>query len=664
MGLRVIHFPILNRVDIQNFELYPGTGDDAGLQADFEPGITLVLGANGLGKSTLVLLLYRMLTGSAEIRGQRPDELGSGQIEFRNLYRHELRTFADRVQDAAVDAEATLHFSLGATSIEVTRDLSSLTLTSMLIDGEAVEAGEEAFRECVVDASGVDNFLNWLLVLRYLVFYFDDRRSLVWDPTAQRRMLPLLFLPATDTGPIEDLASQILSNDSTARNLGAALTKQERELEKQERAMSSQPLVRTELASLIEARQSADSELESLQQIVSEAESGRSKARLRALQTGDEHLSASAELERLRLNEIRHAFPSSSESAAYLMTHLFTESTCLVCGNDAAEMTEALRARLEAGNCIVCDSPTRADRSPQVSRDKIREVRSRVEESNAAYHAAIAERHTTESEYMGILTKIATLDQTVTEKNAQITRLERSLPESDRSISKRREAIAQLRTQNAVLKEQVLVDKGRLAGMVDEQNRRLTDHKESIRDAFETHAKDFLVETIALVWGSHTEQIGQLGKGISFSVFQVDMTRGGSETATRRETAAQVSESQQEFIDLAFRMALIRVAGDGGSGTLVMDAPESSLDAVFAPRAANVLSKFGLGDSHSRVVITSNLVDGQLIPQIAARAGISSVNDPRVVNLFEIAAPTAATRQLHEEYSRALERAFTAPGAT
>lgn len=136
------------------------------------------------------------------------------------------------------------------------------------------------------------------------------------------------------------------------------------------------------------------------------------------------------------------------------------------------------------------------------------------------------------------------------------------------------------------------------------------------------------------------------------------MTGSDSATVTRREAANEVSESQREFIDLAFRMALIEVGVVGGKGTLVMDAPESSLDAVFAPRAARVLAQFGETSTNSRVVITSNLVDGSLIPEIVKLANISGPDDTRVINLFEIAAPTAALRSLRQEYDDALKRSF------
>jgi hypothetical protein len=119
-----------------------------------------------------------------------------------------------------------------------------------------------------------------------------------------------------------------------------------------------------------------------------------------------------------------------------------------------------------------------------------------------------------------------------------------------------------------------------------------------------------------------------------------------------------VSESQREFIDLAFRMALISVAGVPNAGALVIDAPESSLDAVFVRRAADVLTRFASFGSDNRLLITSNLIDGDLIPELARQNGIRSARDARVVDLLKLAAPTAATRELGPEYRDVRNRLF------
>jgi hypothetical protein len=81
----------------------------------------------------------------------------------------------------------------------------------------------------------------------------------------------------------------------------------------------------------------------------------------------------------------------------------------------------------------------------------------------------------------------------------------------------------------------------------------------------------------------------------------------------------------------------------------VIDAPESSLDAVFVGRAANVLSRFAEPSRGNRLLITSNLVAGQLIPSLIQTTPVAE-RSQRIVDLFAIAAPTAAVRQLRDEY--------------
>lgn len=658
----MIQFPIITRLSVNDYELYPGTEEEPGLQAVFQPGLTLVIGANGLGKSTFVSLLFRMLTGNAELKNMGYATMGSGQVDIRSMYNHELRTFVDRVGDAAREATATVEFSLGSTVIHATRRLATLTLVDLVADGVEQEPTEGEFRAAIVDAADLDSFLSWFLVLRYLVFYSDERRSLVWDPTAQRRILPLLFLPPSEIAPIEELTERILKEDSTVRNLAAALKKREKELRTQERALDSLPEAQSELESLREQRAEAEERLEELRDEFVVAEVERSRTRLEALRAADDEQSVGAELERLRLMEVKRAFPTADESAAYMLTHLFAEGQCLVCGHAAEEAAAAMAERLRSRHCVVCDTELDpADAVDQGAAD-LAGTRQRLEDARYALADALEQRAQADKDYVDCISEMADAQDRISKTTAQVMRIERSLPESDRTVVKLRESLDEIRADNEIARQRVLFAKERLARLVDAQNRLLSRYRDQIKDGFDSHATGFLVEHCSLVWGSNAEQIGQLGRSIPYSVFQVDMTGGARENASRRESASQVSESQREFIDLAFRMALIGVAGEGGIGTLVMDAPEGSLDAVFAPRAAEVLTSFGFGDGQSRVIITSNLVDGQLIPRLAEKAQIRGVEDSRIINLFRIAASTAAIRDHRDEYDAALDRAFRAPG--
>lgn len=156
---------------------------------------------------------------------------------------------------------------------------------------------------------------------------------------------------------------------------------------------------------------------------------------------------------------------------------------------------------------------------------------------------------------------------------------------------------------------------------------------------------------------------GQLGLAkVTFPAFELDLSGANFTAPTRRKGPDAVSESQREFIDLAFRMALIHVAGNGAGGTLVLDAPESSLDAVFVKRAADVLCKFSRADANNRLVVASNLIDGELLPEMIRDGITPQDHDQRLVNLMDIAVPTAALRENAEAYARELKKILTAGG--
>lgn len=104
----MINFPIFESLQIENYGLYPGQRNNT-LNVTFKPGTTLVLGTNGLGKTTLINILYRMLTGPYELRQTSlGSSLGGASLEPRNLRPNEVATFSDRVYDGASQASAIL----------------------------------------------------------------------------------------------------------------------------------------------------------------------------------------------------------------------------------------------------------------------------------------------------------------------------------------------------------------------------------------------------------------------------------------------------------------------------------------------------------------------------------------------------------------------------
>lgn len=656
-GARVISLPIFERLVVKDYGLYPGTDDQPGLQIDFSPGLTLVLGANGLGKSTLILLLFRLCTGTTDLASLPRGNLGDRQFNLADISTSDRQTFGARVNDDGASASAELELSIGSTRFYIARSLRDLSLTALRIDDIALDTQEATFQSALTRAAGLTSFQDWILSLRYLAFYFDDRRSLVWDLNAQRQILRLLFLSPTESATWTALEREALSLDSEMRNLRNAVNRLETRLTKDEKQVAQSPETARELEHLMERQEQEIGRLEDAEGRLESIEAERNIARLDALRASEDRESVYRALEHARLEVLRSAFPTETESANYILSFLMAGDDCLACDSHVPGYAQELRDRIGRGKCVVCGSAIDTATSPGPPED-IEGLHERLQLAEDRAAETAKRRRDAEQVHSELLDEIAQLDASIATRSTDISKATDRLPGDQAEIRTRRLEYNSMKSN--VERLRVDLDDRRLAFSqhVSKVNRRILERKEDIKAAFDEFAQDFLLEDIQLTWSNHRARIGQGGELIDYPSFRVEMAGTDFPTAVRRTDAEQVSESQREFIDLAFRMALMKVAATHGHSSLVVDAPESSLDAVFAPRAAKVLMRFGEPSAGNRLVVTSNLIDGALIPTMLDYADITTLESPKIVDLFRIASPTAAIRRYLGEYERVLHRLF------
>src|SRR5262249_21107409 len=149
--------------------LFPGAKKDYIFDIRFKKGPTLIAGINGLGKSTLITLMLRMLTGPCDIaRAAQDGDLAEVEPVPLDIDAHKI--FCPRVAAAATNATACLEVAFGSERASITRSLTDLKLTSWQVGQEERLPNEQEYRDEIVKLMGLGSFFDALLILRYVVF--------------------------------------------------------------------------------------------------------------------------------------------------------------------------------------------------------------------------------------------------------------------------------------------------------------------------------------------------------------------------------------------------------------------------------------------------------------------------------------------------------------
>ena len=217
----MVRLPVLTELRITDYELFPGEPPGSGITWSFQPGVTVIAGINGLGKTTLLLMILRSLTGPYDLTGDGASQslsvvLPESPVRLRASH---LRAFGRRVSDGAVNAKVALSANVGKNAITIKRRLDTLSLESLTIDERPVELPgtvdkrETVFQSRLTELIGLGSFVDVLLVLHHVVLFYENRPGALWDTNAQRHLLRALCLDRNDATRVVELERELQRAD-------------------------------------------------------------------------------------------------------------------------------------------------------------------------------------------------------------------------------------------------------------------------------------------------------------------------------------------------------------------------------------------------------------------------------------------------------------------
>jgi len=665
------HFPIVEKLVVNRYELYPGESG-GGISHQFQDGINVVLGINGLGKTTLLTMMLKNIVGPVGLPGD--GRLGSAKRTPRLWSRS---YFSARVQDSAADATSVLSFKLGDNAYRITRRLKDLSVVEFELNEEKVwdptfenqQAFEDAYRASVCTSGGYCDFFDFLLVCERLVFLIDQRTFAIWDEEAQAELIRVLFFdPSYQTKYIE-LFNEVVEADSTFRNARAALNKLERAVAREQRKKATATRTVGDLQKhLNNLQQQFADKAEEASKIYEERLAKRN--RLEELK----QKKASLIIDRDSIVEeyLSCILPNASDNLLFIIETSAENKRCLACGSEHRELITQLVQNSKSGTCPICgtgNSAITTEHGADLLRAKLSEsdeLLSRYSEEITDATRGLAEL---DSKYRTIRPEAIRIEIEANQTEHDLSEAMKAagFKEDEKKTSASRQQLEEFKN--------ILDSKaGELRALCTDAITKIFDEGigDKVRDEFNSFVTKFIPEASKISFIKTQRQVGQQAGSVPFPKFTVSMTSGTfRDVESIRTSSSDVSESQAILLDLAFRMALIKVAASKHNAMLVLDTPESSLDTVFMEFAGEELAS--LANDGNRIIASSNLSRERLVPSMFGippwkrfeaaspetkqemRGKIISRSERanRVLDLLRLGAAGAALEQHRERYEEA-----------
>ncbi|MFJ1553577.1 AAA family ATPase [Streptomyces mirabilis] len=650
-----VKLPVIHTLELSHFTLYQNRNK---ISIDFGDGVFCLAGANGLGKSTFLAILNYAITGIVASPNQK---FQSAKEYYKDSLKYAPGYFQGRVKELyRNDAEVTVRFTVGESEYTVTRDFFTVQSLRRLeiesSDGKRVWAVNDSdldgnaihneYVSAILSDTGLAGF-EQLVFLQHFLVTFDERRHLLfWDsPDATLYALYLVFgVDPTKVADAAEWARMAERLESQARNAQYQATTARDNRNDVLKRTGPDTLPNMELLDqhekLVALQLKAQKLLEGKTDEVEDA-------RLRVSVLAAE----SSSLRRDYNKSFASRFISQNHPGQHpLIAQLLENCECAVCGQTGEAVTHAAKAAIDANSCPLCRL----------------ELPAPVDQSDDSF-AQLEE----------LDSKLATAKEQLVSAQAAFERLNAELSSARASLVEATDTLRSFEQDNAdELKHEKLPSDTdaitKILQQYDDERREATRRRDDFRARREEYRRKLAPIQKELAHKYHAAELDFVPTfqrlayqflGLDLEVQMYERARGPelvlTINGTRRRETTQLSESQQYFVDIALRMALVQyLVGDEGVGGMFIDTPEGSLDIAYEGRAGQMFGQFVT--QGNRLVMTANINSSQLVLRLAEECGSARMHVERMTSWTTLSEVQAESEALFDDaYSRieqALER--------
>lgn len=642
---RQIYLPELLSINIKNYTLYPNGLD---YTFDFVKGVNLVLGGNGMGKTTFVNIIRFAILGLYKKPFGYTRTYQGSIIEKRQLFPQ--KYFSNRMDDSVhTDTSPTVSISMkiNNVTVELTRDLSSITLTQLKVNGTEVSGTlvNQFSYEKLSDVAKADTlpykyeeiikvntnleFDDLIFFVNEVLFFGEDHKTILWNdgdffPDVQSELFNKYFNDPDLDKKRQEAIRKAKYFDSLSRHSSEDMRAINKVLSKMKDAPVTDLSITNKgnTALILIDLKGRLAEMNTKLAAIQKERASKSQD-ISVFQNDINKISLSANDIDKQLKQIEEKLNNHIWETLHPSYHVFIKNIqlnhiCPMCNQPNDELVE--KVTNEQNNCFACRIPINTNTEEDIT------LRKRFDEISA-------HRKTLYQSINSKKQKIQNIEQQIVNLDSEFSKIE-----SERRTIQQK--VREFEYENAMSDN----SQNSIQPFLDEVNR-LTQQKEAyqkqrdeqydIVTSISNEIEDVITANVH-VFSSFFAQYAGKFLGVPCELTYI---KQAGDTNKRfypvidgkvRFYEEEMSESQRFFVDHSFRMSILTFFYRTPSFYIV-ETPDSSLDISYERNAARVFAEF-LKKPNS-LIITSNLNNSLFIEHLLDQKDI----DLGIVGLLEIA---------------------------
>jgi DNA repair exonuclease SbcCD ATPase subunit len=604
-----MQLPKINKIVISHFSLYKTKQQ---ITLDLANGVFCLAGANGLGKSTFISIVSYAMTGYVIQPGKQFKSDNSISMFVKNNSGFAYKYFDGRIDEEERDlAKVSVEFELAGYNYRITRgffDNSGLEFFSRIgadgintaKDNEPLSDQYELF---FVKDADLASFDQYVFIQGFVLTFDESKKLLFWDSDSMNRVMHLFFSVDPQKAQHADiLRKDVKRYESYMRNIQWQISQSEKQLsilsnkgmlsEEDERSIRDAVNKEKEIRDLIDAKKeeatSTEEDLKRVKTQIADCAIRRYSlkneydASFSTLYKGKVEIEADGNI----LQQVKRIIVTLTDDEAADVSNLMDglKSVIITTIKDKkTEKREDLLARLKNLDMQIVEIDNLSKDLVNKENRLLANIQRERTELNTL-NSQLASFLESNSSILKRTPEIQQSMQLISEMNSLKMSIEQKQKEKDEAEKNRNNSLKQLLPLEQELKCSFA-----------------TVSTEFI-PCFKNYAKSFIGMDIDV----DMKEVG----GITSMVLNVN----GSD---RRERF-QLSESQQYFLDIALRFALIEYTKSKNAYMLI-DTPEGSLDIAYESRAGQMFADF-VSKGYS-VIMTANINTSHLLLRMAEKCG-------------------------------------------